>query len=148
MFDIVTCAHVYEHVPDANRMMQEIHRITRPGGVCYFAAANRSNIKEPHCNLPLQSIVDPRQFVHVYLKVSDKGEFYHEKFLTYWGLKRLVHDFEIIDYTEKIIANTHFFHTGYMISPGTNRARLAKFMAHHVYWLCPGYISLLQKSIR
>ena len=41
-----------------------------------------------------------------------------------------------------------FFHTGYMIRPDTNRARLAKFMAHYVYWLCPGYISLLQKSIR
>ena len=145
MFDIVICAHVYEHVPDANRLMQEIRRVLRPGGVCYFAAGNRLNIKEPHYNLPFLSIV-PRKLAHVYLKVAGKGEFYHEKHLTCWGLKKLIYEFERIDYTEKIIADTEFFHTNYMLKPGTNRSRLAKFIAHYVYWLCPGYIWLLRKT--
>jgi len=40
-FDIVTCTHIYEHVPDAQRMLDEIFRVLRPGGLCYFAAENR-----------------------------------------------------------------------------------------------------------
>ena len=31
-FDIVTCTHIYEHVPDATRMLDEINRVLRPGG--------------------------------------------------------------------------------------------------------------------
>jgi 2-polyprenyl-3-methyl-5-hydroxy-6-metoxy-1,4-benzoquinol methylase len=145
MFDVVICAHVYEHVPDANRMIREIHRVLRPDGICYFAAGNRLNIKEPHYNLPFLSII-PKRLAHVYLKVAGKGEFYHEKHLTCWGLKRLVHDFERIDYTGKIIADTQYFQAGYMIRSGTNKARLAKFIARYAYWLCPGYIWLLRKS--
>ncbi|MBI2800168.1 MAG: class I SAM-dependent methyltransferase [Gammaproteobacteria bacterium] len=49
-FEVVICSHVYEHVPDAQRMMDEILRVLVPGGVCYFAAGNRFMWKEP----PLQ----------------------------------------------------------------------------------------------
>lgn len=37
-FDAVTCTHIYEHVPDAARLMAELWRVLRPGGFCYFAA--------------------------------------------------------------------------------------------------------------
>src|SRR5262249_31082787 len=47
-FDVVTCAHVYEHVPESSRLLAEIHRVLKPGGVCYFAATNRLNLIEPH----------------------------------------------------------------------------------------------------
>ena len=30
-FDVVTCTHVYEHVPDSNRLMKEIHRVLKKG---------------------------------------------------------------------------------------------------------------------
>ena len=29
-FDIVTCPHIYEHVPDAQQMLDEIFRVLRP----------------------------------------------------------------------------------------------------------------------
>jgi len=116
----------------------------KPGGVCYFAAGNRLSFQEPHHHLPFLSII-PRPLAHVYLNMAGKGDFYHEKHLTYWGLKRLVHDFERIDYTEKIITNAQFYQTGYMIRPGTNKAILAKLIVRYAYWLCPGYIWLLQK---
>jgi len=144
VFDVVICAHVYEHVLDADRLMKEIYRVLKPGGVCYFAAGNRLSIQEPHHHLPFLSII-PRPLAHVYLNMAGKGDFYHEKHLTYWGLKRLVHDFERIDYTEKIITNAQFYQTGYMIRPGTNKAILAKLIVRYAYWLCPGYIWLLQK---
>jgi SAM-dependent methyltransferase len=33
-FDLVLCCHVLEHVPDDGAAMRELHRVTRPGGVC------------------------------------------------------------------------------------------------------------------
>ena len=145
MFDVVICAHVYEHVPDANRLIQEIHRVLRPDGVCYFAAGNRLNIKEPHYNLPFLSVI-PRPLAHIYMKIEGKGKFYYEKHLSYWGLKRIVRNFERIDYTERVIANPQFFHADYMIQEDTIKARLARFIVHYVYWLCPSYIWLLRKT--
>lgn len=144
MFDAVICAQVYEHVPNTNRLMQEIHRVLKQGGVCYFAAGNRLNIKEPHYNLPFLSVV-PRQLAHIYLKIAGKGEFYQEKHLSYWGLIKLVRNFERIDYTEKIITNPQFFHADYMIQKNTVKARLARFIVQYFYWLCPSYIWLLRK---
>ena len=49
-FDIILNSHVYEHVPDAHRMFDEIHRVLKPGGICYFSAGNRLMWNEPHCN--------------------------------------------------------------------------------------------------
>lgn len=66
-FDVVICAQVYEHVPNAAMMVDEIYRILKPGGVCYFAAGNRLNIIEPHYHLPFLSLF-PRPLAHLYVK--------------------------------------------------------------------------------
>lgn len=143
-FNAVICAQVYEHVPNAAMMMDEIYRILKPGGVCYFAAGNRLNIIEPHYHLPFLSLV-PRPLAHVYVKWSGRGSFYYEKYLSYWSLKRLVHRFELIDYTRSIIENPKRFSADYMVTPGTTKARLARWIVKHALWLCPGYIWLLKK---
>jgi ubiquinone/menaquinone biosynthesis C-methylase UbiE len=146
VFDVVICAQVYEHVPNADRLMEEIYRVLKPGGICYFAAGNRLNIREPHYQLPFLSIL-PKPLSHIYFRLSGKGKFYYENFLTCGGLQKLVHNFSVIDYTHKIICNSKFFSTDYMIPEGSLKARVANMIVRHAYWLCPGYVWLLQKKM-
>lgn len=143
-FDVVVCAHVYEHVPDARRMMDEIFRVLKPGGVCYFAAGNRLMWNEPHYDLPLLSVV-PRPLAHLYIRMAGKASHYHELHFTYWTLRRLVTRFELYDYTRRIVRDPQAFDAGYMLRPGSMKAFIAAMVAQHAYWLMPGYIWLLRK---
>ena len=144
-FDVAVCAHVYEHVPDANRLLSEIHRVLRQGGVCYFAAGNRLNLIECHYNLPLLSIL-PKPLAHLYLRALRRGRFYYENHRTLWGLKKLVSQFHLIDYTSKIIGDPQKFYTTELFRPGSVKQKTALWAVKNLYWLCPTYIWLLQKK--
>ena len=143
-FDVVVCSHVYEHVPDPYRMFVEIHRVLKPGGVCYFSAGNRLMWNEPHYDLPLLSVL-PRPLAHLYIRLAGKADFYHEKHLSYWGLKSLVKNFSRTDYTVRLIEDPVSFHTDYMLPPGSFKAFVARKVAAWVYWAIPGYIWILRK---
>jgi len=143
-FDVVICAQIYEHVPDQEKLLSEIFRVLKPGGVCYFAAGNRLDIIEHHYNLPFLSIV-PKILAHIYLRASGKGKYYYEKHLSYWGLKKLVGNFQLLDYTGKIINEPEKFFTEYMLGQGSLKRKIARLVVNYAYWLCPGYIWLLRK---
>lgn len=143
-FDVVICSQVYEHVPDACLMMDEIFRVLVPGGVCYFAANNRLMWNEPHYNLPLLSVI-PRPLANIYVRMAGKAEHYHELHYTYWGLRKLVRRFRIHDYTLELIRDPIKYSIAYMLKPGSAKASLAGIMARYVKWLSPGYIWLLEK---
>lgn len=144
-FDVVVCSQVYEHVPDAEAMMNEIFRVLKPGGVCYFAANNRIVWNEPHYGLPLLSVI-PRPLAHLYVRWAGKASHYHELHFTYWGLRRLVRRFAIHDYTRRIVRGPGKYAAEYLVPPGTAKARIARFVAQWLYWLMPGYIWLLVKA--
>ena len=146
-FDIVICAQVYEHVPDVTKLITQIFRVLRPGGICYFAAGNRLNIMEAHYKLPFLSIL-PRPLGHLYVRIARNGKFYYEKHFSFWTLKKIVGDFELIDYTKRMIENPQKFHIHYMLQPGTFKYRIAKLVANKAYWLFPTYIWLLKKPSR
>jgi ubiquinone/menaquinone biosynthesis C-methylase UbiE len=146
-FDVVICSQIYEHVPDAGQMMEQIFRVLKPEGVCYFAAGNRLSIEEHHYNLPFLSVI-PRPLGHLYLRLTGKGKYYYEKHLSYWGLKWLVKQFEIIDYTTKVINDPEKFDVAYMLEPDSTKQKVSQFIVKRLYWLCPGYIWLLKKPAR
>ena len=143
-FDVVICSHIYEHVPAPDKMLEEIFRVLKPAGVCFFAAGNRIMWNEPHYQLPLLSFI-PRRLAHIYIKLAKKADHYHELHFTYWGLKKLVRQFELKDYTAKIINNPAKYHTEYMVPQGSMKSVIDKFMAINLIWLIPSYIWLLQK---
>ena len=143
-FDIVICSHVYEHVPDPVKMFDEIHRVLRTDGICYFSAGNRLMWNEPHYDLPMLAIV-PRPMAHIYIRMAGKAEYYHEKHLSYWGLKSLVRDFKRNDYTVRLINESSEFCTDYMLPPRSLKTRIAGIVANWVYWALPGYVWVLQK---
>lgn len=145
-FDVVICAQVYEHVPSAYRLLAEILRVLKPGGVCYFAAGNRLRLIEPHYNLPLLSVI-PRKLADIYMRLAGKGNSYYEKHFSYWGLRRLVSKFDCIDYTHRIINNPVKYHTEYMVPAGSAKKRIASIFIKYTPWISPGYVWLLKKVV-
>lgn len=144
-FDLVVCSQVYEHVPDAALMFAEIYRVLKPGGACYFSGNNRFMWMEPHYHLPLLSVM-PRYFAHYYMRLAGKGDYYHEKHLTYWGLKRITDKFRRMDYTLEVIENPAKYHVEYLLAPGTPKWKAACLFARYCYWATP-HIWLLQKPL-
>jgi len=110
-FDLVLCAQVYEHVPDWHRLLEEIQRVLRPGGICFFSGPNRLFPIEPHYGLPLLTYL-PRPLAHWVLRWSGKAPLYYEHPVTWWTLRHALEDmgFVIEDYTYRLLEDPQRFH--------------------------------------
>jgi len=143
-FDVATCTQIYEHVPDAGRLMDEIHRVLTPGGICFFSANNRIMAMEPHYRLPFLSLL-PHTLANAYVRLTGRGSRYFETHRTVWGLRALVRNFEIIDYTRRVIQEPERFHATDLVCSGSVKQRLGVAVARYAYGLCPTYLWLLRK---
>ncbi len=145
-FDIVTCTHIYEHVPDAEIMIREINRVLRPGGLCYFAAENRLRLWDGHSNLPLITVL-PKPLADLSLRIAGRGRDRYETHLTVWGLRSLVQNFEVLDFTQRVVRDPERFEATDMVEPGSVRQRAALAVLEMAYWAFPTYLWVLRKPL-
>ena len=143
--DLVICNHVYEHVPSAEALFAEIRRVLRVGGMCYLGAASRLTPVEPHYHLPFLSWL-PKWLADPYMRVSGKGDRYYENLRTYWGIRRLISEFEVLDYTLKIVEDPDTFRARDLFPKGSLVARMPLWLWRACYPLLPSYIFLLKKT--
>lgn len=143
-FDAVTCTHIYEHVPDADRLLAEIYRVLRPGGACFLAAGNRYMLMEPHYRLPLLSAV-PKSLAHRYIRWAGKADTYYESHRSLRGLREMVRAFEVSDYTGRVVSDPERFSATDVVRPGTWKQRVAVAITRYAYPLAPVYLWILRK---
>jgi 2-polyprenyl-6-hydroxyphenyl methylase/3-demethylubiquinone-9 3-methyltransferase len=70
-FDVVVCVDVLEHVSDLDRVLREIRRVLRPGGVFLFDTINRNplasflmvSVAENVIRLLPRGTHDPKRFI-------------------------------------------------------------------------------------
>jgi ubiquinone/menaquinone biosynthesis C-methylase UbiE len=143
--DVIVCNHIYEHVPQAERLMDEIYRVLKKEGCCYFAAGNKYMVIEGHYGLPFLSWVSKR-FAHRYLRITGKGHFYYEEHRSLESLKRLVKNFRIHDYTLAIIRDPERFSATDLLNPKSFLYKWTRWLAPFLYPWIPTYIWILTKS--
>ncbi len=143
--DLVICNHVYEHVPDPKKMFKDIYRVLSNNGVCYLGAASRWTLIEPHYHLPFLSWL-PKPLAHQYMRWFKKGDFYYENLTTYAGIKALVNDFHVDDYTLQIIADPDSFHARDLLPEKGLLSSIPLSIWRLFYRVLPTYILILQRK--
>ena len=143
-FDIVVCNHVYEHTDDSSRLMAEIYRVLSEDGICYFAGPNKFEPVEPHYRLPFLSWL-PRPTADLYMRLTGKGDSYPEKPLSRPQLRRLLANFRVIDYTQRIVADPARFEATDILPPGSAKRFFAMVMLLAAPFFFPGFVYILRK---
>ncbi len=140
-FDVIILNQVYEFVDDDNKLLNEIYRLLRKGGICYFGARNKFAVIEAQYDIPFLSWI-PKLIADVIVRQTKKGTKFIGKYRSYHGLKKLVSHFKIHDYTLKIIRNPILYGFNHL-------AKISKFAKilplEYVYMLIPNYIWVLEK---
>jgi SAM-dependent methyltransferase len=98
-FDIVMCVDVLEHVRDPERLVAEIGRCLKPGGLCQITAINRYAFRDPHYHARLVNWL-PRRFADAFLRLAgrskdnarfkDRQTLQEMHYYTYRGLESLL----------------------------------------------------------
>ena len=68
-FDVIVCMDVLEHVQQPQKVLAEINRCLKPGGVCQLTAINRFAFKDPHYHARFVNWL-PRRLASPYLRLA------------------------------------------------------------------------------
>ena len=144
-FDIVICNQVYEHVPSPEKMVKEIFRVLKFGGICYFGAGTKYVIKERHYNLYFLSWL-PKRIADKYVKLMHKGNEFYETLYSFRQLKNLLLDFKIFDYTRNILNEPDKFYASDDVFKFKFINKLISKFYFILKYISPGVIFILKKE--
>lgn len=144
--DVIICNQVYEHVLDQNGLAYEIERLLSPRGFCYFGAGNRFVLIEGHYFLPCLSWM-PMWASHLYLKLMGRKVKYDVYLLSLRNLRKLLKNFDMIDYTEKVIQHPEAFSATDVIGPGSFLAKMPRWLFRLVFPLLPAWIFIIKPAV-
>lgn len=122
--DALVFNHIYEHVVDPDAVIKEMHRVLSDDGVLYLGLGNRLGVMEPHYKLPFLSYLPPG-LADRYVRLSGRADHYHERFRTRGGLRRMLRDFHIWDYSLPVLATPDRFAGGELFGGPAGRAAQA-----------------------
>ena len=140
--DIVICNQVYEHVPDAQILINEIFRMLKPGGFCYFAGPNLLFPIEPHVFWPFVHWL-PRDFAVRLMRLFGSKAILDAYSTDYWRLNKWLSAFYVNNALPYIIKNPALYGRN-----GFIWKMLSKFPQPVLGFLTPfspGFIFVLKK---
>lgn len=146
-FDVIICNQIYEHVDNANLLINNIYHMLKPGGICFFGAANKiAALFECHYQgLPFVAWM-PKKIADLMVKVFRGKESYDVKFLSYFTLRKLVKDFILKDYTFEIIKNPGKYKAEDVIKNKSFFTKIPLFILKFFTPLIPSYVWILKKK--
>jgi len=144
-FDLIILAQVYEHTQNQIQLADEIFRVLKPGGICFFSGPNRWQLIEPHYFLPFLSWL-PNNFSNIYLKILRRGDNFDIYPLGYKNLKKLWKKFSIIDYTSKLITSPEIFDGMNRLGKNKIIKLIPKRILDFLIPIYPNYNWILQKE--
>lgn len=72
-FDLIVCMDVLEHVQDPEKLLSEINRCLKPGGLCQLTAINRFAFRDPHYHVRFVNWL-PRSLSEHYLRLVGRAK--------------------------------------------------------------------------
>ncbi len=143
-FDVIVFNHIYEHVVDPDAVIAELHRVLSDDGVLYLGLGNKYGIMEPHYKLPFLSYL-PYGLADRYVSAFGRADRYYERYRGRSGLRSMVRDFQVWDYTFSVIAEPSRFHDDEL--PGLV-ARLPEKAVRGLRPIIPTFLWVATKSGR
>lgn len=140
-FDIVIANQIYNFVDNDIKLMKEIYRILKPGGICYFGARNKYAFVEPQYDILFLSWY-PKWLSDFIVKRTNKGSNFIGKYRSYYGIKNLVKGFKLHDYTLKILRDPEKYNFVKLIK---YKYLFRFFPLNLLKPLIPNYIWILEK---